>query len=152
MTNPFVVEHNFDELSAALTGLQHRAEDLTPAMRKIGGLLSDIAEEAFETESDPVTGESWPWLSENYLKRRPNRRNGQMLQASAGGLASSIAVDTGDIWAQIGSNKPYAAIHQYGGTDDMAPGPAAIPARPYIGFGESHHDEIVGIIRTYIEG
>ncbi|MEI8599765.1 phage virion morphogenesis protein [Shewanella sp. PP-Sp27a-2] len=67
------------------------------------------------------------------LRPTLNSQGGKILQASAGGLAASVAADSGDFWAAIGSNKIYAAIHHFGGTDDMPAGPAGIPARPYLG-------------------
>ncbi|MFC0119930.1 phage virion morphogenesis protein [Pseudoalteromonas xiamenensis] len=65
-------------------------------------------------ERSPVTGQAWPELSANYLKQNPKRVGGQILQME-GSLAASIAADSGDLWAEIGSNKPYAAIHNFGG-------------------------------------
>lgn len=64
-----------------------------------------------------------------------------MLQASAGGLAASVAADSGDFW----SNKIYAAIHQFGGTTDMPSGPAGIPARQYFGVSTDDEQSMLGI-------
>ncbi len=39
-----------------------------------------------------------------------------------GDLARRLTTDYGDTWALIGSNEPYAAIHQWGGLPGMPPG------------------------------
>ncbi|HDJ1091332.1 TPA: phage virion morphogenesis protein, partial [Escherichia coli] len=64
-----------------------------------------------------------------------------------GDLARRLTTDYGDTWALIGSNEPYAAIHQWGGLPGMPPGLAAIGARPYMGFDEVAEQEIMDEIR-----
>lgn len=50
------------------------------------------------------------------------------------GLVGTIMVEyvEAGYTAIIGPNKVYGAIHEFGGSPGMAPGPAAIPARPYM--------------------
>lgn len=112
--NPFIVSHNFDQAINLLQQLSSRYSDLSPAMQKIEGVLADETEQAFANQADPTTGAPWPELSKNYLKQNPERAQGQMLQLS-GQLAASVTTSSGDFWAQIGSNKEYAAIHNFGG-------------------------------------
>ncbi|MGI2159487.1 phage virion morphogenesis protein [Shewanella baltica] len=133
-----------------LDSLLDKLDNLSEPMNDIAAVLESATEGAFEAEADPVTGQAWASLSDAYLKANPKRQGGKILQASAGGLAASITADSGDFWAAIGSNKIYAAIHQFGGTDDMPAGPAGISARRY--FGVSHGDEqsMLGILEEYL--
>ncbi|MEK0162182.1 phage virion morphogenesis protein, partial [Pseudoalteromonas piscicida] len=108
------------DATKALEQIAQRFDDLSDPMNEVAAIMEGATEDAFAEERSPVTGEAWPALSENYLKQNPKRVGGQMLQVSAGGLASSIAADSGAFWAQIGSNKPYAAIHNFGGLPEMA--------------------------------
>lgn len=58
-----------------------------------------------------------------------------MLQVSAGGLAPSVQTAHGANFASISisSNKPYSAIHMFGGQAGRG-GRSTIPARPYLPF------------------
>ncbi|MCS6175862.1 phage virion morphogenesis protein [Shewanella baltica] len=133
-----------------LTSLMERLDDLSEPMNDIAAVLESATEGAFEAEADPVTGQAWASLTDAYLKANPKRQGGKILQASAGGLAASVAADSGDFWAAIGSNKIYAAIHQFGGTDDMPAGPAGIPARHYLGVSREDEQSMLGILGEYL--
>lgn len=133
-----------------LGSLLDKLDDLSEPMNDIAAVLESATEGAFDAEADPVTGQAWASLSDAYLKANPKRQGGKMLQASAGGLAASVAADSGDFWAAIGSNKIYAAIHQFGGTDDMPAGPAGIPARPYLGVSREDEQSMLGFLGSYL--
>ncbi len=133
-----------------LGSLLDKLDDLSEPMNDIAAVLESATEGAFDAEADPVTGQAWASLSDAYLKANPKRQGGKILQASAGGLAASVAADSGDFWAAIGSNKIYAAIHQFGGTDDMPAGPAGIPARPYLGVSREDEQSMLGILGEYL--
>ncbi|MEE1982688.1 phage virion morphogenesis protein [Shewanella xiamenensis] len=135
-----------------LGSLLDKLDDLSEPMNDIAAVLESATEGAFEAEADPVTGQAWQSLSDAYLKANPKRQSGKILQVSAGGLAASVTADSGDFWAAIGSNKIYAAIHQFGGTDDMPAGPAGIPARPYLGVSREDEQSMLGILGEYFEG
>ena len=133
-----------------LEQLVERFNDLSEPMDAIAAVMEGASEDALADQQSPVDGSPWPALSDNYLKRRPSRVGGQMLQATAGGLAASITADSGDFWAQIGSNKPYAAIHNFGGLPEMAPGPAAIPQREYLGISRDNETELLVILGDFL--
>lgn len=133
-----------------LLSIANSFDDLSEPMNEVAAIMEGATEDAFADEASPVTGERWEALSDNYLKANPKRVGGQILQASAGGLAASIEADSGVFWAEIGSNKPYAAIHNFGGTSDMAPGPAAIPAREYFGINAENEDDILKVIESFL--
>ncbi|QYK02790.1 phage virion morphogenesis protein [Shewanella psychrotolerans] len=136
-------------MTQVLGDLLDKFDDLSEPMNDIAAILESATEGAFEAEADPVSGAPWPSLSDNYLKANPKRIGGKMLQASAGGLAASISADSGDFWASIGSNKIYAAIHHFGGTDDMPAAPAAVPARPYMGLSAEEQQSILVIMTDF---
>lgn len=139
-----------DAIQSALKEIANAGNDLEPVMREIAGVLADSTEDAFANEADPVTGNPWPALSESYLAQNPNRASGQMLQMSAAGLASSIQSEHSNDSASVGTNKLYAALHQFGGLPDMAPGPAAVQARPYLGLAAEDETEILAIISRHL--
>ena len=133
-----------------LGSLLDKLDDLSEPMNDIAAVLESATEGAFDAEADPVTGQAWASLSDSYLKANPKRQGGKKLQGSAGGLAASVTADSGDFWAAIGSNKIYAAIHQFGGTDDMPAGPAGIPARPYLGVSREDEQSMLGSLGEYL--
>ncbi|MCG9768630.1 phage virion morphogenesis protein [Pseudoalteromonas piscicida] len=137
------------DATQVLEQIAQRFDDLSDPMNEIAAIMEGATEDAFAEERSPVTGIAWPALSENYLKQNPKRVGGQMLQVSAGGLAASIAADSGAFWAQIGSNKPYAAIHNFGGLPEMAPGPAAIDQRQYLGVSPDEESDILAVLSHY---
>ncbi|MCF2910790.1 phage virion morphogenesis protein [Pseudoalteromonas sp. DL2-H2.2] len=138
------------DAAQVLAEIADKFNDLSDPMNEIAAIMEGATEDAFAEERSPVTGEAWPALSENYLKNNPKRVGGQMLQVSAGGLAASIAADSGKLWAEIGSNKPYAAIHNFGGLPDMAPGPAAIPQREYLGVSQEDESDILAVLESFL--
>ena len=123
------------DLKRGLEQLLHNARHPRPMMRAIAAELLSITEDNFAHES--WGGRKWPATA----------RGGKILQKS-GQLAASIHTASGSNFARIGTNKPYAAIHQFGGTIEakskpylMIPVPGGgfrrkakvtIPARPYL--------------------
>ena len=143
------IELTNQDIVLQLQGIAAQFDDLSAPMAEIAELFQSETEDALADERSPVDNSPWPALSENYLKANPKRRGGQMLQASAGGLAASIEADSGDFWAMIGSNKPYAAIHNFGGLPEFAPGPAAIPQREYLGISKNDESEVLDILENH---
>ena len=134
----------------AFADLANAGEDLSPVMKEIAGILADAAEQAFVDEADPTTGEGWDLLTEAHeARRREKGYTGPILQMT-GQLVSSIQSDHGRDFAQVGSNKVYAAIHQHGGTSDMRPANAAIPARPFLGAGDDDREEIMNVLTRHL--
>ncbi|ATG74433.1 hypothetical protein AN401_11685 [Zobellella denitrificans] len=129
---------------AQLQALQRQGRDL---MRPIAGVLADRAEDAFADEADPETGRPWTALSQAHRRRRQRQGyDGPLLQMK-GLLAGSLSTEYGDNHAVAGSAMIYATIHQFGGKAGMAPGPAAVPARPFLGIGNEGERAIARIIK-----
>ena len=141
--------------SAQLRLLQERLERLSGAFGSPAGLLDALGaavvsqtQRRIESERTSPIGEPWQAWSDDYAG---TRHSNQDLLQGGGGLLGSIqqAVD-GDV-VEVGSMLVYAALHQFGGTADMAPGPAAVPARAYLGIGAASLAELDEIVDDWLE-
>ena len=91
----------------ALATLRERAANLQPAMDAIGGHLVSATTRRFETESGP-DGTKWT------PSRRARKEGGQTLTDTAR-LRQSVTHNATADSVEVGTNLPYAAIHQFGG-------------------------------------
>jgi phage virion morphogenesis protein len=116
----------------------------------LGGLAESQTKRRIAEEKTSPAGEAWaPW-SAAYAK---SRHRGQSLLQADGHLLDSIAAyDVSDEEERVGSNLVYAAIHQAGGAPDMAPGPAAIPAREYLGLSAANIAEANEALEDWLAG
>ncbi|SDA63505.1 phage virion morphogenesis (putative tail completion) protein [Pseudomonas sp. NFACC15-1] len=134
----FIIELDHQYLQQTLSKVEHSIGDLTPLMHSLAAELASQTEENFEQEGRP----QWPELSDTTTERRAHNGHwpGKMLQVSAAGLAASITTQVTDSSALVGSNKPYAAMMQFGG--DQADFPQLwgdIPGRPYLPMDTEGH-------------
>lgn len=140
------VQALFAQLSLAI-------EHTTPIMRAIGVGLIENTHQRFERAAGP-DGQAWAALNPAYAagKRGPGILRGSAMR---GGLMGSITQRAGAHEVEVGSNKIYAAIHQFGGAIKPKSAPylvfrlggrvvharsVTIPARPYLGI--SREDEL----------
>ena len=103
--------------------------------REVGPGAKPWADLAEETKEERVREGKWP---------------GPILQRS-GQLVAAIQPFSSPSEAGVSVQKTYAAIHQYGGTGDMPPGPAGIPPRPYLYLNSETQQEIEDDIADYVE-
>ena len=136
-----------------LSGLVDAINDPSPLLAELGeyGLRSTRAR--FKTQTAP-DGTAWAALQPWYQKEK--RRNKNRILTLNGYLRGQMTWQlVGDRTVEIGSNLPYAAVHQFGATIKpraakvlMFRGHAAksvtIPARPYLGLSDEDRSEIVG--------
>ena len=116
-------------------------------LAQLGGLVENQTTARFDERRSPED-EAWAAWSPGYAK---DRKKGQSLLVASGGYRDSFAWDlTGDS-LRVGSPMIFAALHQFGGTDDMAPGPAAVPARPVLGVSPENAVEIEEAMAGWIE-
>lgn len=114
----------------------------------MAGLGESQTRRRLAEEKTAPDGEPWaPW-SPGYAR---TRRRGQSLLQAGGDLIDSIASDYAGGEAYWGSNLVYAAIHQAGGDSSMAPGPAGIPERPYLGISDENREEIYETLQPLFE-
>lgn len=130
-----------------LLDLAKKTENLRPLMKNLAGILSFSTEENFKEEGRPKWKE-WSETTKKYRKK-VKKYPGQILQLN-GNLASSVTTYYDDNSAVIGSNLPYAAIHQLGGKAGKKR-KVNIPARPYLFLSESEQNEIIDVITKYIK-
>lgn len=125
------IEINHQRLQQTLSQIESAVGDLKPLMQTIATELASQTEENFEHEGRP----QWPELSDVTTENRAKHGHwpGQILQVSAAGLAASITTHATDSSAMVGSNKPYAAMMQFGGEQaDFPQLWGDIPGRAYL--------------------
>lgn len=105
------------EIEPALLRALNKIKNRAPLMRNISGIMLDEVYENFEQEGRPA----WRSLSEKTIKDRKSKGYwpGKILQRT-GQLLKSITARYDNDSAQVGTNKNYAAIHQFGGTINQA--------------------------------
>ncbi|AHZ80012.1 MULTISPECIES: phage virion morphogenesis protein [Pseudomonas] len=127
------IELDHQRVQEVLRQVEWAVGDLAPLMRGIAAEFASITEENFEAEAQG--DDPWQTLSEVTTARREATSTwpGQMLQVSAGGLAASVTTQATDSSALVGSNKVYAAMMHFGGSQEAFPHLwGDIPARPYL--------------------
>jgi phage virion morphogenesis protein len=101
------------QLTAATKALLSKLRVRTPLMRKIAADMHDAVEENFAQGGRPP----WAALAPSTIRARTRKRHwpGQVLVVT-GLLRNSISESSDNDQALVGTNVPYAAIQQYGGT------------------------------------
>lgn len=142
-------------MSIGLTIDTSGVDRLAERIRRFGELDRSSLMEAIAFEGENQTrrriaqektapdGTPWPAWSADYAA---SRHGGQSLLVGDGDLLDSVTSDATADSAEWGSNLVYFAIHNYGGTADMAPGPAAIPQRQSLGLSPDNEADIETII------
>ena len=151
------VLESLDRLAAAFS-------DTRPLLRTIGAYGLDSTRLRFQSESAP-DGSAWAALSPAYAALKGGGRN--ILYAS-GALMNSLTFEAGANEVSWGSNRIYAAVHQFGAT--ILPKNAqalrfplglagvryayaksvTIPARPYLGLSMADREEIERLGGAYL--
>lgn len=120
---------NDEAVIRMLNGLAQRAKDLRPVMSEIGEIILSSVEKNFKSGGRYLTPGSylggprkWDPLASSTIRQRKRRGKwpGQILVMTAGGLAASISKSVRNDSVAVGTNKQYAAIHQFGGTIEIA--------------------------------
>lgn len=146
------IQHNSAAILDAFNQLLERSQAMEPVMRALSGVMTGAVEDAFEQQKAP-DGTPWASLSEDTTIPRRKAKNhwpGQTLQDS-GQLAASVHSEYGDDYATVGTNKPYAAMMQFGGKKADFPHLwGDIPARPFLGLSAGDEDEIIGILQDFL--
>jgi phage virion morphogenesis protein len=151
----------------AVAALLASSRDPTPLLRAIGTGLLRNTQDRFEAETAP-DGSAWAPLNAWYLtfKRGPGILRGAGMR---GGLQGSLVMDVEGGAIRIGSNKVYAAVHQFGATirpknpsgllvirtgKGAVMGKArsvTIPARPYLGLSRRDEETILETTEDHLD-
>lgn len=125
----FIVEVDDSEVVAAIARLtQPGTGDLMP---RIGEYLLRTTKARFESQTAP-DGSPWSPLSKRYQKRK--KYNADKVLTLRGYLRRGIRYQVdGDRSVLVGTNSPYGAIHQKGGTIEMRARQATLRTRSVAG-------------------
>lgn len=117
MANRIEIQLDDSQVRQRLEQLMGALADSRPLMAGIAAELAAQTELTFHDQ-----GPGWEKLKPATIRARQQAGKwpGPILQVS-NALARSITARSGADFAQLGSNMPYAAIHQFGGTIDRAP-------------------------------
>lgn len=129
----------------ACDALIARGTSLRPLLAEIGSELVRSTQDRFVDQEDP---DGVPWVDlapETWARKRTDR-----ILVEYGDLRGGISFDPTDDYVDVIADREYAAIHQFGGTPEMAPGPAAIPARPFLGIGREDAVMVVAAAERYL--
>jgi phage virion morphogenesis protein len=144
------------DVQRALAALARLGRDPSPALKALGPLLVAATRNRIVAEQAP-DGSAWPALNKDY--RRVEKRGPGMLRERAmrGGLFGSLTSQVEGKALRIGTNKIYAATHQFGATIRPKNAPAlvfklggrtvragkvTIPARPFLGISAADRETI----------
>lgn len=147
------------EILRAFGKLQAQMSNTKPIMQAIGtGLVGHIQKRL----GDGRSSNSWVPLTPAY---KATKRNKNMLVES-GALRGSISEQAGQDHVKVGTNKVYAAIHQFGGTIRPKNAPAlffkmgsgfvraksvTIPARPFLTVEDEDVEMISDIVFRFLQ-
>ena len=144
------------EVIDALNGLLELSSDLSPALRDIGEMLDNSHDRRFDQQVSP-DGTPWSPLSDVTLSRK--KRNKDKVLTADGGLRESLHPDVTADTLTFGTNKLYAAVHQFGALQGAfgnnrrgSPIPwGTIPARPFLGFSAADKEEVQRILSRHLK-
>ncbi|HEY3309866.1 MAG TPA: phage virion morphogenesis protein [Desulfuromonadaceae bacterium] len=170
MSGAFTVITKIDDsdIQRVLGRLQKKAGNLHPCLKNIGLHLEESTKQRFSKEEDPA-GIHWAALKSSTLKRKKNLKT---LTESAD-LRDSIISAVRNNGLRVGTNKAYAATHQFG-RDKMPEHKRTvtsvygnklkfpvwaqvksynpkIPARPFLGISTTDREEILVLVQHYLK-
>lgn len=118
--------------------------DFPGLMDHLGAVVESQTRRRIEEDKAAPDGTPWkPW-SDGYAR---TRHAGHSLLIGDNGLLDSIGYHVEGDRAVVGSNKVYAAIHQFGGADVGM----NIPERPYLGISDSDESEIMDVVNDWLD-
>lgn len=145
MSGSFVMEWEDAAARVRLAELVERGTNTRSLMLEIGYELVRSTLQRFEDEIDP-DGNPWVDLKPATLARK----KGSKKLVEDGFLRGGTAVlEATNDFVEVGADREYAAIHQFGGSANMASAPAAVPARPFLGVGRTDTARIVDVASAY---
>lgn len=136
-TNLIEIElNNAEQIARALEKLSRAVKDRTPLMERIAGAMEAGVLQNFKVGGRP------PWQGLKYRDGNPlmNTKN----------LMSSITSEYDNDQAMVGTDKSYAAIHQFGGKAGRGR-KVDIPARPFLLLTPEEEDDILEDIQDYFQ-
>lgn len=155
------------DIQRELRRLEQKAGNLHPCLKNIGQYLVESTKERFTEEKDPA-GKKWADLKASTLARKKHTK----ILTESGHLGDSIRSQVSNNSLKVGTDKVYAATHQFG--RDLMPEhkravttvygkklrfpvwaqvrsyDPKIPARPFLGLSADDRTEVMEITRDFI--
>ena len=130
------------EVLRMLDEVAARCEDMSAGLKIVGEVVQTSVQRNFESGGRPGR---WKALSPKTLKYK---KNGRILvdKGMAGGLLGSIHYEVSNDMVLIGTDKIYAAAHQFGYP------PRNLAARPFLMVQDEDRVEIIAELADYLEG
>nr|DAO43809.1 MAG TPA: virion morphogenesis protein [Caudoviricetes sp.]DAP54939.1 MAG TPA: virion morphogenesis protein [Caudoviricetes sp.] len=126
--------NNAQQIASILDKLANAAQDRTPLMRSIAGTMESAVLQNFDVGGRPK------WLGLKYRQGTP--------LVDTENLMNSITSYYDNNVAEVGTNEPYAAIHQFGGKAGRGR-KVDIPARPFLILTPQDEDDILEDVQAY---
>lgn len=128
------------EIQAAFGTLAGLGRDPSPALKALGPLLVASTRNRIVAEQTP---QDTPFAALS-AKTKKHKRGAGILRERAmrGGLFGSLTSQVDDARLRLGTNKVYAATHQFGRD--------AIPARPFLGFSKADQQQIAEVFADFV--
>lgn len=136
------------QLQAHLRHLQRELEDMKPVFTDIGEYLMERGEKRFDDQVDP---DGIPWAPLSDTTKAMKKINSDRILFYHGYLRESMHYNVHDHGVMYGTNLPYGAMMQYGGTTSprsMIPG-KTIVARRFLGLSHDDEDHIVTLLERH---
>jgi phage virion morphogenesis protein len=137
------------QLQAIFTRLMATGVSMRPLWSEISSDLERTTRARWDAGQAP-DGSPWEPLQPATLRRKARKGYTPDVLKATGDLYGRLVQDYGDDYAGLAINRVDAALHQFGGTDDMPPGPAGVPARPIFGLTDADRAEILDAASEYL--
>lgn len=142
---------NVGQVVRALRKAQTMYDDTRPLMVQVAGVMQTETDEAFMREQTPDHKRWAPLaLSTTRALISGKLRGAHPILQVSGQLVASIHTKSGNGFAEIGTNKVQAALQQFGGAAGRGHA-AQVPARAYIGLGQSALQNILALANKFAE-
>ncbi|UTV30170.1 phage virion morphogenesis protein [Photobacterium atrarenae] len=138
-----------DLIQERINQLLQAGANLQPAFQDIGEMLLISHDERWSRQVSP-DGEPWQPLSENYKVRK--KKHQDLILVLNQHLNRELNYQATPQSFEFGTNYEYGAIHHFGGSPEMRPQNAAIPARPWLGVSQDDIEEIYDILGDFLMG
>lgn len=128
--------NNAQEIASALERLAQATSHRAPLMRSIAGTMESAVLQNFDVGGRPK------WLGLKYRQGTP--------LVDTENLMGSITSDYSNDMATVGTNEPYAAIHQFGGKAGRGR-KVKIQARPFLALTPQDEAYILEDVQGYFQ-
>ena len=128
--------NNVKQIATILERLANAAQDRVPLMRSIAGTMESAVLQNFDVGGRPK------WLGLKYRQGTP--------LVDTDNLMNSITSYYDNDSAEVGTNEPYAAIHQFGGKAGRGR-KVDIPARPFLVLTPQDEEDVLDDVQAYFQ-